>query len=74
LENWYGSALPAIIEAEFQDIQTKQPQRWQNFLSLKHLWNGGKKVTVKAGEHFTEENLWGKMAIAFLEGVMEDVD
>jgi hypothetical protein len=68
------SALPAIIEAEFRDIQTKQPQRWQNFLSLQRLWNGGKKVTVKAGEHFTKENLWGKMAISFLEGVMEDVD
>lgn len=63
--------LQPIIDAEFQEIQKTQPQRWQNFLSLKRLWNGGKKATLKMGEHFTEENLWGKMAIAFLEGVTE---
>jgi HEAT repeats len=65
------AALQPIIDAEFQEIQKTQPQRWQNFLSLKHLWNGGKKATIKLGEHFTEENVWGKMAIAFLEGVTE---
>jgi HEAT repeat protein len=65
------SNLQPIIDAEFQEIQNTQPQRWQNFLALKRLWNGGKKATFKMGEHFTEENLWGKMAIAFLEGVME---
>jgi hypothetical protein len=47
--------------------------RWQNFLSLKRLWNGGKKAAVKVGEHFVESNPWGKGAIAFLEGVSEDV-
>jgi HEAT repeat protein len=46
--------------------------RWQNFLSLKRLWNGGKKAAVKVGEHFVESNPWGKGAIAFLEGVSED--
>jgi hypothetical protein len=56
------AALQTIIDAEFQEIQNTQPQRWQNFLTLKRLWNGGKKATVKLGEHFTEENLWGKMA------------
>jgi hypothetical protein len=66
------AALQAIIDAEFQEIQKTQPQRWQNFLNLKRLWNGGKKATFKMGEHFTEENLWGKMAIAFLEGIVED--
>lgn len=65
------AALQPIIDAEFQEIQKTQPQRWQNFLNLKCLWNGGKKATFKMGEHFTEENLWGKMAIAFLEGVTE---
>ena len=68
------SALPAIIEAEFREIEKQQPQRWQNFLSLKRLWHGGQKATVKLGEHFTEESLWGKVAIAFLEGVIEDAD
>jgi hypothetical protein len=66
------AALKPIIDAEFQEIQKTQPQRWQNFLNLKRLWNGGKKATFKMGEHFTEENVWGKMAIAFLEGVTEN--
>jgi len=34
--------------------------RWQNFLNLKRLWNGGKKAAVKVGEHFIELNPWGK--------------
>jgi hypothetical protein len=66
------AAIQPIIDAEFQEIKNKEPQRWQNFLSLKRLWNGGKKATLKIGEHFTEENLWGKAAIAFLEGVIEN--
>jgi hypothetical protein len=66
-------ALQPIIDAEFQEIQKTQPQRWQDFLNLKHLWNGTKKAGLKVGEHFTEENVWGKGAIAFLEGITEDV-
>jgi HEAT repeats len=66
------AALQPIIDAEFQEIQKTQPQRWQNFLILKHLWNGGKKATFKMGEHFTEESPWGKAAIAFLEGFLEE--
>ncbi|MBW4474022.1 MAG: DEAD/DEAH box helicase [Stenomitos rutilans HA7619-LM2] len=57
-----------IIDVEVQ----KQPIRLQNFLNLKRLWNGGKKAAVKVGEHFTEQNPWGKGAIAFLDGVMEE--
>jgi hypothetical protein len=38
------------IETEFKDIQTQHPQRWQNFLSLKRLWNGGKKAGIKISE------------------------
>jgi HEAT repeat protein len=68
------SALQPIIDAEFQELQNTQPQRWQNFLSLKRLWNGAKKAGLKVGEHFTEENVWGKAAIAFLEGFTEDAD
>lgn len=67
------SALQPIIDAEFQEIQKIQPQRWQNFLNLKRLWNGGKKATFKVGEHFTEENLWGKAALAFLEGISDNL-
>jgi HEAT repeats len=65
------SALQPIIDAEFQEIKKTQPQRWQNFLSLKRLWNGGKKASFKMGEHFTEESPWGKAAIGFLEGFLE---
>jgi hypothetical protein len=65
------AALQPILDAEFQEIQKTQPQRWQNFLTLKRLWNGGKKAAIKIGEHFTEENVWGKAALAFLEGIIE---
>jgi HEAT repeat protein len=68
------AALQPIINAEFQEIQKTQLQRWQNFLNLKRLWNGAKKAGLKVGEHFTEENVWGKAAIAFLEGISEDVE
>lgn len=34
--------------------------------------NGGKKAGIKVGEHFAENNVWARGAIAFLEGVSED--
>jgi HEAT repeats len=68
------AAIAQAIDIEFQEIKQFQPQRWQNFLNLKRLWNGGQKAAIKVGEHFAEENPWGKGAIAFLEGVMEDED
>ena len=61
-----------IIEVEAKELQQKQPLRWQKFLDLKRLWNGGKKAAFKVGEHYAEQNPLGKGAIAFLEGVMED--
>ena len=61
-----------IIDVEAKGMQQKQPVRWQNFLNLKRLWNGGKKATFKVGEHYAEQNPLGKGAIAFLEGVMEE--
>ncbi|MBE9129380.1 MULTISPECIES: hypothetical protein [unclassified Coleofasciculus] len=79
---------PAVTspEAATQTItvQAKQlpPAHWQNFLTLKRLWNGSKQAGIKVGEHFVESNPWGKGAvafacavarIAFLEGVSEDV-
>jgi hypothetical protein len=68
------SALQPIIDAEFQELPKTQPQRWQNFLNLKRLWNGAKKSGLKVGEHFTEEHVWGKAAIAFLEGITENIE
>ncbi|WP_055074254.1 hypothetical protein [Pseudanabaena sp. 'Roaring Creek'] len=60
------------INVKSQELKQTQSFRWQNFLNLKRLWNGGKKATIKVGEHFTEQNPWGKGAVAFLDGVMED--
>ena len=78
LQAKYPSARPEqqaiIIEAEFQEIKQKQPWRWKNLLSYKRLLNGGKTAAIKVGEHFAEENPWGKGAIAFLEGVSETVE
>jgi hypothetical protein len=78
LQTKYPNARPEqqaiIIEAEFQEIKQKQPWRWKNLLSYKRLLNGGKTAAIKVGEHFAEENPWGKGAIAFLEGVMEDAE
>jgi len=62
-----------IIEVEAKEVQQKQPLRLQKFLDLKRLWNGGKKAAFKVGEHYAEQNPLGKGAIAFLEGVMEDL-
>jgi hypothetical protein len=62
-----------IIDAEFKTLKTAQPSQWQNLLSVKRLYNGGKKAALKLGEHFTEENPWGKGFVAFLEGFSEDV-
>ncbi|MBM0741333.1 DEAD/DEAH box helicase [Phormidium sp. CLA17] len=63
----------SIIDVKFKDIKAKQLPQWQDLMSIKRLWNGGKKATVKVGEHFTESNPWGKGLVAFLEGVSEDV-
>lgn len=62
-----------VIDVEAKLVEAKDQKRWQNFLNLKRLWNGGKKAAIKVGEHFVEQNPWGKGAIAFLEGVSEDV-
>ncbi len=66
------TTIPQIIECEAKLIEGQDHQRWQNFLNLKRLWNGGKKAGIKVSEHFTENNVWAKGAIAFLEGVSED--
>ena len=62
-----------IIDAEFKEIKEQKPIEWQNLISLKRLYNGGKNAAVKVGEHFAESNPWGKGIVAFIEGVSEDV-
>jgi predicted HTH domain antitoxin len=34
------------------------------YYKLKRLWNGSKKAGIKVGEHFAENNVWAKGAIA----------
>jgi hypothetical protein len=63
-----------IIDVEAKELQRTQPWRWQNLLSLKRLLNGSKTAALKVGEHFAEQNPWGKGFIGFLEGVSEDVE
>ncbi|WP_072621245.1 hypothetical protein [Spirulina major] len=67
------ATVSQMIEVETQLIKAQDPQRCQNFLNLKRLVNGGQKAGLKIGEHFAENNVWAKGAIAFLEGVSEDV-
>jgi len=67
------TAIAQIIDVEAKLIKTQDKPRWQNILNLKRLLNGSKKAATKIGEHFVEENPWGKGAIAFLEGVSEDI-
>jgi HEAT repeat protein len=62
-----------IIDSKFKEIETKQLTQWQDLLNVKRLWNGGKNAAVKVGEHFTEQNIWGKSFVAFLEGMSEDL-
>ena len=68
------TAIAQIIDVEAKLIESQDKPRFANFLNLKRLWNGGKKAALKVGEHFVEENPWGKGAIAFLEGVTEEVE
>jgi hypothetical protein len=63
-----------IIDAEFKELEASQSPQWQNLLSLKRLYNGSKKAALKVGEHFADENVWGKGFVAFLEGASEDVE
>ena len=63
-----------IIDAEFKEIKEQKPIEWQNLISLKRVYNGGKKAALKVGEHFTESNPWGKGLVAFIEGISEDVN
>lgn len=75
LQVQYPSVNTPEAATQMITVQAKQlPQpRLQNFMNLKRLWNGSKKAGLKVGEHFAESNVWGKGAIAFLEGVSEDV-
>ncbi|MEG4013672.1 hypothetical protein, partial [Microcoleus sp. S11D4] len=63
-----------IIDAEFKEIKEQKPIEWQNLISVKRLYNGGKNAAVKVGEHFAESSPWVKGFVGFLEGISEDVN
>jgi HEAT repeat protein len=63
-----------IIDAEFKEIKQQKLIEWQNLISLKRVYNGGKNAAVKVGEHFAESSPWVKGFVGFLEGISEDVN
>jgi len=63
-----------IIDTEFKEIKQQKPIEWQNLISLKRVYNGGKNAAVKVGEHFAESSPWVKGFVGFLEGISEDVN
>jgi len=67
------TAIQEVIDAEAKLVELTDPKRGQGFHNLKRLWNGSRKAVVKVGEHFAEQSPWVKGAVAFLEGMSEDV-
>ncbi|MGB5769865.1 MAG: COR domain-containing protein, partial [Crocosphaera sp.] len=64
-----------IIQAEFTEIQTTQPQKWKIIKQVfdgKRWVNGSKQAIIKVGEHYTENSALGKGLIGFAEGFTED--
>jgi polar amino acid transport system substrate-binding protein len=64
----------AIIEVEFNQIRDKKPQEWRKILNLKRVCNGIRKGSIKVGEHFAGETVWGKAVIGFIEGATDESD
>ena len=67
-----------IIEAEFKDIKTQQPKKWETFcrqlLNPERWLNGGKSALSETAKHYLENNVFSKAGIAFLEGFSADED
>jgi internalin A len=64
-----------IIQAEFTEIQTTQPQKWKIIKQIfdgKRWVNGSKQAIIKVGEHYTENSALGKGLIGFAEGFTEN--
>ncbi|MEA5535423.1 COR domain-containing protein [Crocosphaera sp. XPORK-15E] len=63
-----------IIQAEFTEIQRNQPQKWEVIKPVfdRERWlNGGKTALIKVGEHYSENNVFYKAAVGFVEGFTE---
>jgi hypothetical protein len=67
-----------IIEAEFTEIKTQQPKKWETFrrqlLNRERWFNGGKAALSETAKHYLENNVFSKAGIAFLEGFSADED
>ncbi|WP_445291792.1 COR domain-containing protein [Calothrix sp. NIES-2098] len=65
-----------IIEAQFEEIQTNQPTKWQRFrrqlLNRERWFNGGKEALSEVAKHYVEGNVVYKAGLAFLDGFSED--
>jgi hypothetical protein len=50
-----------IIEAEFEEIRTSQPTKWQKFrrqlLNRERWFNGGKEAVSEVAKHYVEGNV-----------------
>lgn len=61
-----------IIEAEFTEIQTHQPHKWQTFrrqlLNRERWLNGGKAALSETAKHYVDNNVFYKAGLAFLDG------
>jgi hypothetical protein len=64
----------AVVEAEIVVLKQNEPQRWHKLLELQRWWNGARSSTLNVGEHLTEQSIWGKAVLGFLEGFSEDID
>ncbi len=80
LQQKYPSATEAeaqeIIEAEFAEIRTKQPTKWQTFrqqlLNRERWFNGGKAALSETAKHYVDNNVFYKVGLAFLDGFSAD--
>jgi hypothetical protein len=65
-----------IIEAEFKEIQTNQPNRWATFrqqlLNRERWLNGGKATISEIAKHYAENNVFLIAGVAFLDGFSTD--
>ncbi|WP_190559249.1 winged helix-turn-helix domain-containing protein [Anabaena sphaerica] len=65
-----------IIEAEFKEIQTNQPKKWQllrrQLLNRERWFNGGKSALSEVAKHYVDSNVFYKAGLAFLDGFSAD--
>ena len=65
-----------IIEAEFKEIQTNQPNKWTTFrqqlLNPERWLNGGKATISEIAKYYAENNVFLIAGVAFLDGFSAD--